>query len=106
MKIDVKRIAMAALLLLASACAQQPLAPVPGDVAYVTSQGGGVTVLDTTTLKPLAQINVGPGPRGIAITPDGKQAVSGSYDNTLKVWDIESGKLIRTLEGHAGGSGP
>jgi len=25
---------------------------------------------------------------------------SGSYDRTIKLWDIPSGKLIRTLTGH------
>jgi uncharacterized protein YegL len=28
----------------------------------------------------------------VAETPDGKRAVSGSYDRTLKVWDLESGR--------------
>ncbi len=37
---------------------------------------------------------------GIAITPDGRQAVSASWDHTLKIWDLESGRLIATLEGH------
>jgi WD40 repeat protein len=32
---------------------------------------------------------------------DGMLAVSGSDDKTLKVWDLTTGKLIRTLEGHA-----
>jgi len=41
--------------------------------------------------------------RAVALTADGRGAVSASSDRTLKVWDIESGKLIRTLEGHAGG---
>ena len=36
-----------------------------------------------------------------ALTCDSKYAVSGSDDNTLKVWDLESGDLIRTLEGHS-----
>ncbi len=30
----------------------------------------------------------------VAITPDGRRVVSGSYDKTLKVWDLETGALI------------
>ncbi len=36
-----------------------------------------------------------------AISPDGKWALSGSEDNTLKVWDLKMGKCRQTLEGHA-----
>ena len=35
------------------------------------------------------------------MTPDGRRAVSASEDNTLKVWDLESGRALRTLEGHS-----
>ena len=38
---------------------------------------------------------------GVAVTPDGKRAVSASEDKTLKVWDLESGRALRTLEGHS-----
>jgi WD40 repeat protein len=38
----------------------------------------------------------------VAVTPDGRRAVSASSDKTLKVWELESGRLLRTLEGHAG----
>ncbi|MFM7369091.1 MAG: WD40 repeat domain-containing protein, partial [Sphaerospermopsis kisseleviana] len=38
--------------------------------------------------------------RTIAITPDGTKAVSGSDDNTLNVWDLETGTKIHTLIGH------
>ncbi len=38
--------------------------------------------------------------RGVAVTGDGRRAVSASYDKTLKVWDLESGEDLRTLEGH------
>jgi WD40 repeat protein len=33
---------------------------------------------------------------------DGKQAVSASWDRTLKVWDLGSGHTVCTLEGHSG----
>jgi WD40 repeat protein len=36
---------------------------------------------------------------GVAITPDGRPAVSASWDTTLRVWDLESGQSVRTLEG-------
>ena len=37
----------------------------------------------------------------VAISPDGRRVVSGSYDNTLKVWDVATGKCVATLEGHS-----
>ena len=38
----------------------------------------------------------------VAVTPDGQRAVSASWDKTLKVWDLESGRELRTLTGHTG----
>lgn len=38
----------------------------------------------------------------IAYSPDGSKVVSGSYDNTAKIWDAISGKLLGTLTGEAG----
>ncbi|MBF0320468.1 MAG: caspase family protein [Nitrospirae bacterium] len=37
----------------------------------------------------------------VAISPDGKYALSGSMDNTLKLWEIATGKKIRTFTGHS-----
>src|SRR5215831_6293369 len=34
---------------------------------------------------------------------DGRRAVSASADKTLKVWDLETGHALRTLEGHSRG---
>jgi WD40 repeat protein len=39
----------------------------------------------------------------VAVTPDGKRAVSGSSDSTLRVWDLGTGQELRKLEGHGGG---
>ncbi len=34
---------------------------------------------------------------GVAVTADGKRAVSASGDKTLKVWDLETGMLLATF---------
>ncbi|MBZ5622716.1 MAG: TIR domain-containing protein, partial [Acidobacteriia bacterium] len=33
----------------------------------------------------------------VAVTPDGKRAVSASHDGTLRVWDLDTGRALRTL---------
>ncbi|MDV7393630.1 WD40 repeat domain-containing protein, partial [Arthrospira platensis SPKY1] len=38
----------------------------------------------------------------VAIAPDGKRAVSASWDRTLKLWDLETGTELATLTGHSG----
>ena len=38
----------------------------------------------------------------VALTPDGRVAVSASNDQTLKVWDLEKGEETATLRGHGG----
>ena len=37
----------------------------------------------------------------VAISPDGKTIVSGSYNNTIKIWDIQSGECLNTLYGYS-----
>ncbi len=40
--------------------------------------------------------------REVAFTPDGKRAVSASYDGTLILWDVSTGEVLRVFEGHEG----
>ncbi len=37
----------------------------------------------------------------MAFSPDGTQLVSGSYDATVRLWDIATGKETATLRGHS-----
>jgi WD40 repeat protein len=36
----------------------------------------------------------------VAWSPDGKQALTGSADKTIKIWDAASSRMVTTLEGH------
>jgi WD40 repeat protein len=38
----------------------------------------------------------------VAVTPDGNRAVSGSEDQTLRLWDLGTGQTLLALEGHLG----
>jgi serine/threonine protein kinase len=41
--------------------------------------------------------------KAVALTGDGRRALSGSTDKTLKLWDLETGQCLRTLTGHKAG---
>jgi WD40 repeat protein len=36
----------------------------------------------------------------LAISADGKLLVSGSWDQTIKIWQLETGQILHTLKGH------
>ena len=36
----------------------------------------------------------------VAFSPDGNTIASGSVDNSIKLWNPQTGDLIRTLEGN------
>ncbi|WP_406696265.1 protein kinase [Singulisphaera sp. Ch08] len=59
----------------------RPLSDVPtGEARRLTGHVGGVMC--------------------VSFTPDGKQAISGGRDRTIRVWNLESGTEARRLEGH------
>lgn len=48
------------------------------------------------------QLGHADGVTAVAFSPDGTMIVSGSADNTAKLWDRATGREIRTFRGHAG----
>jgi YVTN family beta-propeller protein len=72
-------------------------AAAPG-TAYVTNEGSGsVTPIEVATNEPGAEIQVGSGPEGIAITPDGKTA----YVANVKSFSVTPIELATNKAGNA-----
>ena len=38
--------------------------------------------------------------QSVAFSPDGTRIVSGSYDNTVRIWDTSTGEQLVVLQGH------
>jgi hypothetical protein len=58
-----------------------------------------------TNLSPAASSTAVLGEHGssvlsVAWSPDGRTLASGSDDSTIKLWDVERGELLQTLQGH------
>src|SRR6266508_5203492 len=41
-----------------------------------------------------------PGIFGIGFNRDGRMLATGNFNGTVKLWDVRSGRLLRTLDGH------
>ena len=39
---------------------------------------------------------------GVALSSDGRRALSGGMDKSLRLWDLENSRQLRTFEGHTG----
>jgi len=66
----------------------------------------GLTVEDSNAnvaVFPQLGHTYGTSVRSVAFSPDGKQILSSSDDGTVKLWDIASGREIRTFLGHTEG---
>ena len=67
--------------------------------AYVTSQDAGVSVIDLATMEVVKQFDVkAVGPRGLAVTDDGKKLVVATRENeSLSVIDTATGEVLQQI---------
>lgn len=67
--------------------------------AYVSNQDGGVSIIDINTLSTLGNIDVkGEGPRGLAVTDDGKLLVVATRENgSISIIDTATNEVIKQI---------
>jgi len=81
-------------------------------LCFWTCTGTGTVRTDiaNTGLKDTGEMDVAVYPqmghsnwvRSVTFSPDGRMVLSGSNDNTLKLWDVATGRELRTFSGHTG----
>ena len=65
-----------------------------GDISRISFELWEISPQHIATLEGHASV------RSVSFSPDGKMLASGAEDNTVKLWDVETGKNTATLEGH------
>ena len=73
-------------------------------ILYVNKDEGSLWIAEVNSAKVLKKLDIDDGPHEVAVSSDGKTAVAGNYffkgspKNTLKVVDVESGKLLKNID--------
>lgn len=83
----------------APVAAAQPAATTNG-FAYVSSQDAGISVIDLSKMEVVKTFDVkAEGPRGLAVTDDGKKLVVATKDNgSISVVDTTTGEVLQQIE--------
>ena len=80
----------------------------PDGKNVLSGESGGVFAWETRTGKVLRRFEHEPGKTVVAIdvSPDGRQLLTNALDDSVRLWDIETGKEVFKLFGHgtSGGS--
>jgi WD40 repeat protein len=72
-----------------------------GKLLAYSAEGDLIEVLNTSTWKVVATLSGHTSAAGsVAWSPDSKKIASGSIDETVLIWDVASGQLLKTLKHH------
>jgi WD40 repeat protein len=75
----------------------------PDGGRLVFSAAGEVTVWNASNGSPVATLSgQHGGVRGIAVSPDGTSVATGSWDKTVRLFDVSTGAMRRSFMGHTG----
>ncbi len=78
-------------------------ASISGDQqSVVSSSNDEIRLCKLSDASLLAELKGNALPHSISCDKTGKNILIGSYDNTIKIWDVNDGKFVRILEGHTG----
>ena len=70
-------------------------------LAFGIAAIGGAYAQDKPKIEKVLQLGHSAAVTSVAYSPDGKTALSGSLDSTVRLWDLATGREIRKLEGHS-----
>ena len=73
----------------------------PDGTRLAVASSIGVWLYDTETYQEIALLTGHTsGVNSVAFSPDGSTLATGSYDNTIRLWNPNTGTHLRTLTGH------